>query len=283
MTGQSLNILDRIHDLYYHLTATEQRVADYVLNNSAEVQFMSITQLADECGTADATVSRFCKKLQLKGFNAFKIELAKHTALQKGRSVSHPEEGSLKSRCQAAVHDAKKALEQTMELVDPDAVAQAVTCFEQAAHIICLGSGASAILATEMAHLFSGVSLKFRAVMDSHQQTVAVVSLNPGDAVVLFSYSGATTDGQQLLQLARSRGVKTILITRYSKSPAARMADLVLRCGSNEGPLQGGSVPARMAQLVLMDMLFREFYHRNQEACDEKMRLAASSLSSKHI
>ena len=83
MDEQNLNILERIHASYYQLTATERKVADYVLAQHAQVQFMSITQLADECGTADATVSRFCKRLNLKGFNAFKIELAK-------QSVSHP-------------------------------------------------------------------------------------------------------------------------------------------------------------------------------------------------
>ena len=80
MDEQNLDILERIHASYYQLTATERRVADYVLNQHAQVQFMSITQLADECGTAEATISRFCRSLKLKGFNAFKIELARHSA-----------------------------------------------------------------------------------------------------------------------------------------------------------------------------------------------------------
>ena len=42
-----LDILERIHASYYQLTAAERKVADYVLANHAQVQFMSITQLAD--------------------------------------------------------------------------------------------------------------------------------------------------------------------------------------------------------------------------------------------
>jgi DNA-binding MurR/RpiR family transcriptional regulator len=75
-----MNILDRIHAAYYQLTAAERKVADYVLQQYEQVQFMSITQLAEECGIAEATVSRFCRSLKLKGFNAFKIELAKYSA-----------------------------------------------------------------------------------------------------------------------------------------------------------------------------------------------------------
>ena len=65
MEEQNMNILERIHASYYQLTATERKVADYVLAHIGQVQFMSITQLADECGTADASISRFCRALKL--------------------------------------------------------------------------------------------------------------------------------------------------------------------------------------------------------------------------
>ena len=80
MDEQNLNILERIHAFYYQLTASERKVADFVLANHDRVQYMSITQLAEECGTADATISRFCRNLNLKGFNAFKLELALYSA-----------------------------------------------------------------------------------------------------------------------------------------------------------------------------------------------------------
>ena len=71
---EQIDILERIHASYYQLTTAERKVADFVLAQHGLVQFMSITQLADECGTAEATISRFCRSLKLKGFNAFKIE-----------------------------------------------------------------------------------------------------------------------------------------------------------------------------------------------------------------
>ena len=46
MDEQNVDILEQIHASYFQLTATEKRVADFVLNNSERVQFMSITQLS---------------------------------------------------------------------------------------------------------------------------------------------------------------------------------------------------------------------------------------------
>jgi DNA-binding MurR/RpiR family transcriptional regulator len=111
----------------------------------------------------------------------------------------------------------------------------------------------------------------------------AAATMGSDDVIVLFSYSGATTNGIQLLELAKSRGIHTILVTRFNKSPAAKLADIVLRCGSNEGPFQFGSVPAKVAQLIVMDMLFQEYRHRNPEACEEYIQNIAAALSNMHI
>ena len=85
------------------------------------------------------------------------------------------------------------------------------------------------------------------------------------------------------MELAKSRGVKIILVTRFNKSPAANLADVVLRCGSNEGPFQFGSVPAKVAQLIVMDVLFQEYYNRNKETCEEYIQRIAAALSGMHI
>ena len=282
MDEQNMDILERIHASYYQLTATERKVADYVLSQHVQVQFMSITQLADECGTAEATISRFCRSLKLKGFNAFKIELARHSVPTAPKPQSHSTDTTA-GRCQEVGRQAIDAVNQTVELAQIQLVQQAVALIEQAPRVLCMGSGGSMILADECAHMFSTVTGKFSSVSDSHLQISAVATLEKDSIILLFSYSGATTNGLQVLELARTRGIKTILITRFPKSPAAKLADVVLRCGSNEGPFQLGSVAAKIAQLVVVDILFQEYYSRNRESCEENIQSIASALSDLHL
>lgn len=282
MDEQNMNILERIHASYYHLTAAERKVADYVLGSYDQVQFMSITQLADECGIAEATVSRFCRSLKLKGFNAFKIEIARHSVA----STQKPREqdpATPEGRWAQAAGLSIDAIHQTVELVDGKQVRKAVELFERAPRVMCIGSGGSMIMASECAHLFSTVTGKFYTVTDSHSQMSAAATMSVEDVIVLFSYSGATTSGIQVLELAKSRGIRTILVTRFHKSPAAKLADVVLRCGSNEGPFQFGSVPAKVAQLMVMDVLFQEYCHRNREKSEENIQRVAAALSGKHV
>ena len=282
MDEQNIDILERIHASYYQLTATERKVADYVLAQPEQVKFMSITQLADECGTADATISRFCRSLKLKGFNAFKIELARHAAGAPAAQERHDTD-TLPGRARESGRLAKDAVDQTVELMEPKQVERAVELIEKASRCICIGSGGSVIMATTFAHLFSTVTGKFQAISDSHMQMSAVATMGKDDIIFLFSYSGATNAGLQILELAKSRGIRTILITRFSKSPAARLADVVLRCGSNEGPFQSGSIAAKVAQLIVMDVLYQEYCHRNRAECDENIQRIASALSDMHV
>ena len=283
MDDHNMNILDRIHASYYQLSAAERKAADYVLTHHDQVQFMSITQLADECGVAEATVSRFCRSLKLKGFNAFKIELAKHSVSGGPARPQTQSPDTLGGRSQEVGRLAVDAVTNTIEMMDAKQVMRAVELFERAPRVMCIGSGGSMIMASAFANLFSMADPKFYAMEDSHSQISVTATMDREDMIVLFSYSGATISGIQVLELAKSRGISTVLVTRYPKSPAAKLADVVLRCGSNEGPFQFGSVPAKIAQLVVMDVLFQEYRHRNRALCEDNIQRIAQALSDKHL
>ena len=183
------NILEWIHTRYFQLTPAEKKVADYVLAQPHQIQFMSITQLAEECGAAEATISRFCRSLQLKGFNAFKIELAKQSVAATTPVAPSPALDTYERRRAEAARLATDAIQQTLELAKADIVQQIVTLFEQAPHVMCIGSGGSMIMAQECAHLFSTVTGKFYAVADNHAQMSATATMGTRDVIVLFSYS----------------------------------------------------------------------------------------------
>ena len=70
------NILDRVIQNYHFFTRSENKVADYILKAKQEIQSMTISELAANCGVAEATVTRFCRSLGCKGFHDFKIAVA---------------------------------------------------------------------------------------------------------------------------------------------------------------------------------------------------------------
>jgi len=146
-----------------------------------------------------------------------------------------------------------------------------------------MGQGASMILAQETAHLFSTVLPDFYPIQDSHMQVVRTSMMDKEDAIIYFSYSGATKDLLDVAKLTREQGVKLILVTRFPQSPGASFADVVLECGAMENPLQLGSVAARIAQLYLVDVLFSEVCRRDLSGCRQRRKQVADALTDKHV
>ena len=279
------NVFETISQKYYDLTASEKKTADYLMAHQEESQYMSIAELAEESGVAEATVSRFCRRLGYKGYNAFKLAIANSTAFLRQETLSAPEvEGdSLEELSQKLYAVDSAALAQTMELMDYNAIRRAADALESAERVCCMGQGGSMLIAEEAAHLFSTASVKFFAVSDSHMQMIRAANMGEKDAVLFFSYSGATRDMMETLQVARKRGACIILITRFAKSPGGALADVVLRCGANESPLQLGSVAAKVAQLMLLDVLFAEYCRRAPEHFEANRERIAAALADKHL
>ena len=285
MTQQ--DIFETISSQYFQLTNSEKKVADYVLDHRVEVQYMPISELAEECQVADATISRFCRRLGLGGYNTFKLELAKASiAAQSGRRPERTAplgEEEFEAMCQSRLQENLSALEQTVQRLDSAALERAADVLAQAGRVFCMGQGSSMVLAEEAWTLFSGISSKFVLVPDSHQQMTALALMEEGEAVLYFSYSGSTQELQDALEVARLRKGKVVLITRFPKSPGGQKADVVLQCGSNEGPLQAGSVPARIAQLFTLDLLYTQLFQRAPEqamACRERI---AEAVARRHV
>lgn len=280
------DIFTEINREYYQLTGAEKKIADYMLQQRQECQYMSISEMAEAVGVAEATVSRFCRRLGYKGYNAFKLAVAGSASAQRPMNPLYGEiraEDGMGDMCQKIYSADVDAITQTLALIDPAAIAAAADLLLEADRVLCMGQGGSMVLAQEAAHLFSTAKPNFFAVEDSHFQAIRCALLTGRDVVIYFSYSGSTRDIVDEMKIARERGAKTILITRFPKSPGAACADVVLECGSRESPLQAGSVAARMAQLYLLDVLFNEVCRRDIEGTRRSRSLVADALANKHV
>ena len=70
------DFLVKIRGEYNQFTKAEKKVADYILASPKEVLFKSITELAEICGVGDTSVFRFCKTMNCKGYQEFKMMLS---------------------------------------------------------------------------------------------------------------------------------------------------------------------------------------------------------------
>ena len=277
--------LTKIRSAYNQFTRAEKRVADFILENPKKVLFMSISDLAEACDVGDTSVFRFCKTMNMKGYQEFKMTLS--LSMRSGREELPETEERI--RLEDDISDlAKKvltenisAIQETYSLLDLKQVTLAMDAISRAKRVIFFGVGASMLTAMKAMNKFLRVEPKVYCSEVANVQLMMASMMGPEDAAVIFSYSGATKDIVEIARLAKRSGAKVIAITRFTKSELTEYADLILLSGANEGGLQSGSTSAEISQLFLVDIMYSEYYRRHYRSCMENHEKTERALADK--
>lgn len=262
----SFDILEQIAGGTNMFSTAELKLANYVLANPEQVLNLSITELAGICEVSIATVTRFCKRLSLNGYPELRMELAK--AVTSTNRLPADLSAIIPSDSQEvlihklfSIHD--YTLTKTMESLDPQSIAEAVRTMELANDVHFFGAGSMLLVAMIAQVQFMQVSTKFRFDLDIPIQALGASLMTSESAAVIFSYTGSTRDVVDVAALAKNNGAKIIAVTRYTHSPLADLADIVIICGVSEGPYQMGSMPVKTGMFFIIDVLCTEYCLRN--------------------
>jgi DNA-binding MurR/RpiR family transcriptional regulator len=252
-----------INSYFPSLTKSEQKVAAVVLDQMEKALYYSVTDLADVAEVGETTVLRFCRKIGMKGYQEFKLAIAKDLS-----SLSQEEESD-PSKPTGFIHSiasyTKNAVDETVNKLDDPSLEKAIQLLAGAGSIHFFGVGTSGLTALDAKNRFLRIGYRSDAVIDPHIQSMTAATVKEGDVVVGLSISGSTKDTIDSLSLAKENGASVIAITYYARSPITKLADAVLLSGGKESPLEGGSMIAKISQLFVIDLLCTGLALNNKE------------------
>lgn len=242
---------------YPSLSPAEQRVADYVLEHPEEVIYFSVTELAEASGVGESTVIRFCQSVGFRGYQEFKLSLAREQVSDRENVTGHVDPlDDLPTLVQKLTFANARAVEETANLLAGPALERAVEALLRARKIDFYGVGASGATALDAKYKFLRIGKVCDALTDGHLQAMSAALLGPEDVAVGFSHSGSTKDVVESMRLASQAGATTIGITSYARSPLAEVVHICLLTATRETPLGSGALRSKIAQLHVLDVLF---------------------------
>ncbi len=261
-------IILQIQTEYNQFTKAEKRVADFILNHGESVLYMSITDLADACRVGDTSVYRFCRTMNLSGYQEFKMQLSLSLAgnEKKPEAVDLYENPTDDLTSMTAAID-MKAIQETHQMIDPAVIDRVVDLIDRSDRIYAFGVGDSRLVAEEFHNKFMRLTGKAYYISDPHIQAMCASLLKEGDLVVIVSYSGASKDNVHVAKEAKAAGATVVSITHFRKSPLTEYSDEILLTGAKESPMNGGSMAAKIGQLFLVDVLFQQYYSTHMAQC----------------
>ena len=218
---------------------------------------MRIVDLAAAAAVSEPTVVRFCRAIGCNGFQAFKLELAQTQSPSSTKldAFELSELDSARDYTHKVFESTMDTLQQVRDSIDPDAIEVAVDALCNAGRVEFYGFGASSSVAIDAQHKFFRLQISSAAYSDPHIQTMAAMSLTPGDVVVAISQSGLSKSLLEAMALVREAGAITIGLAPGG-TPVVAQCTLPIAIDLEQNPEESYTpLPSRIAHLAVIDVL----------------------------
>lgn len=246
------NILLHLRQGLPGYSPTLQKLGDFILTDPQKVLYLTITELARETDTSEASVTRLCRHLGCKGYTEFKMALA--------LDVQHNQPAAVASgdSIDMLVEETVQALRDTGKFINREVLQNAVEALHQAKTIQIYGVAASAITGEYLHYRLLRLGKSAQLFGDMHRAAMNASTLREGDLVIAISASGSTKDVMHVVKLAKKQNARVLMLSNTLRSPMGSLADMLLVAARPEGPFNAGALSGKVGAMMLVEVLINE-------------------------
>lgn len=238
---------------------SEKKIGTYIIQHTAQVVDMTVGELAQACGVSDASVSRFCKKINMKGFHHLKISLAKEIS-EKGnddKEVSnHISVNDIEQSLKNILANKVTEITQTVSMMDIKQLHEILDKLNSAKTVQFFAVGNTIPVAIDGAFKLNQIGIPAVSGTIWETQIGYTYNMTAGDVVVTISNSGESTAVLRALEAARSVGATTLSITNSEKSSAAQLSDYHITTATREKLFLDGYCFSRVSATTVIEILY---------------------------
>jgi len=278
-----MDILQIIREKYDSFTNAEKRIADVILQNPRKVLEISISELSKYANVkSEASVVKFYRKINLSGFQQFKVLLAQSLSEAPLEIVYEDisETDSTKTVTEKIFKATVRGILDTLNTIEIEKIEKAAELFKEAERIIFFGFAASAAVAFDAFHKFTRIGKSCLFSNDEHMMVTIVANLKKSDLLVTISHTGETKSIVSMATKAVKQKIPVIAITGNKKSSLAKISTVTLVTNTKETRIRTDAMTSRIVQLVILDTIYTLVASRDKNAVKslKRSRFAVSEL-----
>ncbi|MBY4888401.1 MurR/RpiR family transcriptional regulator [Pantoea sp. DY-15] len=266
------NILLHLRQGLPGYSPTLQKLGDFILTDPQKVLYLTITELARETDTSEASVTRLCRHLGCKGYTEFKMALA--------LDVQHNQPAAVASgdSIDMLVEETVQALRDTGKFINREILQSAVEALHQAKTIQIYGVAASAITGEYLHYRLLRLGKSAQLFGDMHRAAMNASTLREGDLVIAISASGSTKDVMHVVKLAKKQNARVLMLSNTLRSPMGSLADMLLVAARPEGPFNAGALSGKVGAMLLVEVLINELMTHDASYLAASQQTATATL-----
>lgn len=235
-----------IKSCYPSFTKSEKVVADFILEKSSEIDSLTLLELSEVLNVGEATIIRFCRKINLKGYQELKFMLAIDGEEDKSKDIDKHE---------AIKEHLIKTIQLSDSMLKQSEINKAVKLINEAKGIYFYGIGTSGLSACMGESRLFRYGKHTKAITDSHIQCMQSSLCDSHSLIIAVSVSGETIDLLEAVQGAKENGCKLIAITNHINSTLARLSDIVFISHGETSIIRAGTFSSMVSQMFILDIL----------------------------
>lgn len=279
------SVIDIIFAEYNNFFEAEKKIADYILNNRAKVIEMTISELAEEAGSSEATVTRFCKKCYMKGFHHLKLTLAQEIVDSKKEKFNisgSVTESSIKESLNNILANKIEELKQTISMINEDDLKKILELLRNARTVQFVAVGNTIPVALDGSYKLNQIGIMAVANTIWETQIAYTYNLSKDDVVIAISNSGESKRLIDVIEIAAEKGATTISITNSDNSSLAKICDYHIKTSTREKLFLSEYYFSRISAMTIIEILYlfltvgkddiyRNISRHEQSIADEKI------------
>ena len=238
---------------------SERKIGTYIIQNTAEVVDMTVGELAQACGVSDASVSRFCKKINMKGFHHLKITLAKEISekgIEEEEVSNHISVNDIEQSLKNILANKVTEITQTVSMMDAKQLSEILNKLNIARTVQFFAVGNTIPVAIDGAFKLNQIGIPAVSGTIWETQIGYTYNMTAEDVVIAISNSGESTAVLRALEAAKSAGATTLSITNSEKSSAAPLSDYHITTATREKLFHDGYCFSRVSATTVIEILY---------------------------
>ena len=271
------SVLDNITVLYDQLFDAEKKIAKYILNNPKEVVDMTVSELAQTSDVSIASVSRFCRKVGLKGFAQLKISLAQELVdTHKSGEVSNEITlEDIPQSLQNILANKITELKQTVNQINTDEFKAILEGIRDASRVQVVAVGNTIPVAIDAAFKFNELGIPTTAGTIWETQLSYSFTLGKGDVLIAISNSGESDKVLEAVKIANKNGAMTLGITNSAHSAIGEEVQYYITTATREKLFLDEFCFSRVSAMTVIEVIFLfltvmvENAHKSMIQCEE--------------
>ena len=264
--------IEKMIRLAKDLTPVESEIGAYILEHKNEIIDLNIQELSERIPVSKSAIHRFCKKINLNGFNELKVQLVKdscnHTNNNIMINVNYPfqKEDNANEIAYKLIELYELTIRDTFDYLNCQEIEKVARIINQTSVIDIYTHSHNLNPAENFQDKMLTIGKMVNVPKTKYKQRLTVLASDSTHVAIILSYSGKATFIKQIVRPLYEKNIPIILISQAGRNDYPELIKYNIALSDKENMQNRISqFSSHIAMQYVLDVIYATFFNQNRQ------------------